>query len=570
MPPSKPTSFSPKHDADDAKTPGLLPPAPIAAPQCQDNNNKKDEQPSLPPSVTTVILHHHLGHISDENGMLRGDNERMKAVREILTSMKIDNDNGEIISGLSLADSAIVPQTAFDVLMSLKILGIENVRSLVGVPFHSVPAEQLEGRQLLLLLRLSGAKATPLSDLASIKVIRGNQRIGGLYGYHGIHRQIPVFDEPNPIIFLSGLPEAIMIQGKITGLSDRDLGRFRDGSVGVDTIHEFVRAGAGLENPENIMFTPFSFFMNITPGLVKVLKLLPPMCRENPSSFAGEEIEYELSRRNIIAAIGGYDSTQMKLLEENKALKFENAALEALGDILGTVEIPCSAGALTFHLRGGELVYRRKLLWQLDLSGNEDLTLSAKDLCHSHPTLLGVPMHFVPPRTYDVPFVYNEDKMVIRLEYSNGTMLYGVCDNSVQAADFPDSDASVKLTEAILDFDLIKEALGALGAVDADAVNYKSTPPNISGVEITNESLSELRDYPKLVQSLLAENLTAVAAEKLRLSPHLVKALLEAAQIKLDPRRLRLVLEDPKSLCMVLQIGEVWGNRKSLLLKQGY
>ena len=61
--------------------------------------------------------------------------------------------------------------------------------------------------------------------------------------------------------------------------------------------------------------------------------------------------EYELSRRSIVTTIG-CNGAQMTVLKDNESLKFENATLEAMGDLLGTVEIPCSAGSLTFPSEG--------------------------------------------------------------------------------------------------------------------------------------------------------------------------------------------------------------------------
>lgn len=197
-----------------------------SSPPAKQPKTEQLEQPSLPP-VASVILDHHLSNISDENDILREENERMKGLREILTSIKIANDNDEIVS-LNLADGVTVPESALD--------DIENnrTRNLVCVPFHSVPPEELTGR---LLLSLSGAKATPLSALASIKVTRGGQTIGSLCG---IENEIPVFDEPNPFIVLA---EDLKIQGKISGLSNQDLDCFRDGTFGAKTIIEYLDSG---------------------------------------------------------------------------------------------------------------------------------------------------------------------------------------------------------------------------------------------------------------------------------------------------------------------------------------
>lgn len=64
--------------------------------------------------------------------------------------------------------------------------------------------------------------------------------------------------------------------------------------------------------------------------------------------------EYEMTRYNIVTAISCTD-TQKKVLKDNHVLKVKNAALNALSEIRGNLELPHSSGTLTIPMKEGRL-----------------------------------------------------------------------------------------------------------------------------------------------------------------------------------------------------------------------
>ena len=94
-------------------------------------------------------------------------------------------------------------------------------------------------------------------------------------------------------------------------------------------------------------------------------------------------------------------------------------------------------------------------------------------------------MYVVPPGLIRPPDD-GEGMAEIRLQYCNGTFLYGKYDSSsVHEADFPTSDTPVKLSRALLDFELIKDTLDLLG------ISYFGSEPDSDsdseGTEVSEE-----------------------------------------------------------------------------------
>ena len=163
-----------------------------------------------------------------------------------------------------------------------------------------------------------------------------------------------------------------------------------------------------------------------------------------------------------LPAIGGNED-QMKVLDENAPLKLKNSALKSFSDILGTVEFPHSSGALSVHLNEGQMWVRSKdddIIWTIDISGKEDFALAAKDITEYPATLSGISLRLVPPGLIrESQDGVNE----IRLEFDNGTLLYGTYDSSVDVADFPTSDTLVTLTKIVFPGVLVIRTLDMLG-----------------------------------------------------------------------------------------------------------
>ena len=119
----------------------------------------------------------------------------------------------------------------------------------VYLPYHSISREELEEKRLLFSLK--DAKSIPLSELPDMKITRCNQTIGD---FLGIQNSMLIDEHLNPTIYLS---EGITMQGKITGLSDIDMERFREENVGggnyvANAIMKYLETGLGLDDAEDV------------------------------------------------------------------------------------------------------------------------------------------------------------------------------------------------------------------------------------------------------------------------------------------------------------------------------
>ena len=119
----------------------------------------------------------------------------------------------------------------------------------VYLPYHSISREELEEKRLLFSLK--DAKSIPLSELPDMKITRCNQTIGD---FLGIQNSMLIDEHLNPTIYLS---EGITMQGKITGLSDIDMERFREENVGggnyvANAIMKYLETGSGLDDAEDV------------------------------------------------------------------------------------------------------------------------------------------------------------------------------------------------------------------------------------------------------------------------------------------------------------------------------
>lgn len=124
-----------------------------------------------------------------------------------------------------------------------------DCKRLLAVPFHSVSREELEEKRLLFSLK--DAKSIPLSELPDMKITRCNQTIGD---FLGMQNSMLIDEHLNPTIYLS---EGITMQGKITGLSDIDMERFREENVGggnyvANAIMKYLETGSGLDDTEDV------------------------------------------------------------------------------------------------------------------------------------------------------------------------------------------------------------------------------------------------------------------------------------------------------------------------------
>ena len=441
---------------DSKQDPARPAPPPQAKQQMMDSPamTPDEKQVTLPP-VADVLLNQLLNNITDENNALREENEGMEAVHESLTTLKIYiGDEEEIV--VDLSKGLVIPDVPPEDAPSWD----ENGNNcLCAIPFYTIPGDQLIGKSLVVSLH-SCAEPVLLSDLIDIKVHGANEAFGGFFGI-----QSPILvDEsgPNPVI---GISRDITIQGKISGLSDADMELFMDdGDLCAEKIAEYIHTGDGLEGGD-ITFTPYGFFMDITPDVKKILDILDPLCRGN--LLLGELTEHEVSRATIISAIGGSE-IQQKVLNENTSLKLKNNALTRLSDILGTVKFPHSSGALSVHLKEGSWVTNSgqdELFWAIDTSGKENFALLAKDATCYDATLSGIPTHIVPPILVQEPEDGINGINEIRMKYENGILIYGTFDSSVDLddADFSTCDALVTLTKIVLPVRLVIRTLDMLG-----------------------------------------------------------------------------------------------------------
>ena len=304
---------------------------------------------TLPP-VATAILHHHLGNISDENERLRMKNAEMQQAHSSITNIKIHlgdmNDEDQTIVELNLADGGIIPDSGPNSIQSMEE---EDDHHLVVQPFHKVD-EELGGKRLLFSMK--DAKSIPLSDMSNIHAARAGYSLGS---FLGVHNDVFV-DHTGPVPFVQ-VGKGVFMQGRISGLNERDIRRFRNEDAAA-AIMNYVQTGTGIDNAENVEFKPFGLFLDVTPDVKKVLDLLRMLCCENPDKsllLNKEDIsEYEMTRYNIVTAISCTD-TQKKVLKDNHVLKVKKAALNALSEIRGNLELPHSSGTLTIPMKEGRL-----------------------------------------------------------------------------------------------------------------------------------------------------------------------------------------------------------------------
>ena len=258
-------------------------------------------------------------------------------------------------------------------------------------------------------------------------------------------------------------------------MSEEDIDRFksRNNELGfvARTIFEYVNEGTGLTDAEHAEFYPFSFTFGITPEVLKVLGALAPICRDDMaedekktpenSTVSEDSDEYTTLISNIAEAVG-CDDDQKKVLDENKNLVIESTALQALRDILGTIEI----GNSSFKLEDGNLGLdtNKKVLWVVESEEEEEVTMAAKDLMiHGCVKLAGVKLNL----SRDIIALANQggDSMMgMVLRYDNGIKVVGLFDSPVASLDndFFTSDTLVKVGKVLFDFTSIMKVLDAL------------------------------------------------------------------------------------------------------------
>ena len=441
-------------------------------------------------SVATVILHHHLSNISDENVKLRKANSKFETVKSFLSEVILHV--GDINEGYVLAELDISKGLTIDMKNIAKVLKDEDGRNishdLFAVPFHRIPSEDLLGKRLVIKVE-DAAEGVPLSDLYEMNAsTRTNQKLGETMGMQGFVHIGELDDEEtvNPTIVLT---ENIFVQGSIYGLSEEDMDRFRarnneEGFV-AQTIFEYVNDGTGLTDAEHAEFYPFSFTFGITPEVLKILDALAPVCRDDmaedekkspeKSIVSKDSDEYTTLISNIAEAIG-CDNDQREMLDENKKLGIENTALQALRDILGTLEI----GSSSFKLEDGSIGIdtNEKVLWLFESKEEEEVTLAAKDL-----TKLGSIKLSGASLRLQVPIMGladPDDNSVsgIILSYGNGIKVVGHFDSSIATldVDFFSSDTKVKLGKVLFDFTSIVKVLDALDVHYLDTSVYYTVP----------------------------------------------------------------------------------------------
>ena len=137
-------------------------------------------------SLATIILDHHINNIVEENDILRAKNEKLESLRKIMSTVRICNDNQDDIATGKLVDGNAIPKSPS-----------ENN----AVPYHQLSSEELKGARLS--LSLAGAKATPLRDIQTMKVMRGNQTMGKFFGIVG---DPEVFDDALHISYYFRIP----------------------------------------------------------------------------------------------------------------------------------------------------------------------------------------------------------------------------------------------------------------------------------------------------------------------------------------------------------------------------